>query len=122
MTVRKMAENMAQSIDSMADEIAKRSVPSSDESFHEWSSHRLHERIKIHACNIILDYLLGDFQTLAALGATKSDEPRQSAPLPEPRKRGNRQRLRPDSPEMGPALRLHRETYLGRSRSMRMPY
>jgi hypothetical protein len=38
MTVRETAENIAKAIDSMAEEIAKRSVPSSDESFREWSS------------------------------------------------------------------------------------
>ena len=80
MTVRETAENIAKTIDSMAEEIAKRSVPSSDESFREWSSHRLHERIKTHACSVILDYLLGDFQRLAGSGATRNDEPRQSAP------------------------------------------
>jgi hypothetical protein len=62
MTARETAENIAKTIDSMAEEIAKRSVPSSDESFREWSSHRLHERIKTHACSLILDYLLRDFQ------------------------------------------------------------
>jgi hypothetical protein len=103
MTARETAENIAKTIDSMAEEIAKRSVPSSDESFREWSSHRLHERIKTHACGVILDYLLGDFQPLAASGATRNDEPRQSAPLPELRPRGNRQRLRRDLPELRPA-------------------
>ena len=83
MTVRETAENIAKAIDSMAEEIAKRSVPSSDESFREWSSHRLHERIKTHACSVVLDYLLGDFQPLTASVATKNNEPRQSAPLPE---------------------------------------
>ena len=34
-TVRETAENIAKAIDSMAEEIAKRSVPSSDESFRE---------------------------------------------------------------------------------------
>jgi hypothetical protein len=71
MTDRERAENIAKNIDAIAEEIAKRSIPSSDESFHEWSSHRLHERIKTHANGIILDYLLGEFQTLAALGATR---------------------------------------------------
>jgi hypothetical protein len=92
MTDRERAKNIAKNIDTMAEEIAKRSIPSSDESFREWSSHRLHERIKTHANSIILDYLLGDFQTLAALGAARNDEPRQSAPLPELRPRGNRPR------------------------------
>jgi hypothetical protein len=92
MTDREKAENIAKSIDTMAEEIAKRSIPGSDEAFREWSSHRLHERIKTHANSIVLDYLLGDFQTLAALRATRNDEPRQSAPLPEPRQRGNRPR------------------------------
>jgi hypothetical protein len=69
MTDRETAENIAKNIDTMAEEIAKRSIPSSDESFREWSSHRLHEPIKTHANSIILDYLSGDFQTLAALGA-----------------------------------------------------
>jgi hypothetical protein len=82
MTDRERAENIAKNIDTMA-----------EESFREWSSHRLHERIKTHANSIILDYLLGDFQTLAALGATRNDEPRQSAPLPELRPRGNRPRI-----------------------------
>jgi hypothetical protein len=107
MTVRETAENIAKTIDSMAEEIAKRSVPCSDESFREWSSHRLHERIKTHACSVILDYLLGDFQTLAS-GAIRNDEPRQSAPLPELRPRGNRQRLRRDLPELRPTLKRHR--------------
>jgi hypothetical protein len=92
MTDRERAENIAKNIDTMAEEIAKRSIPGSDEAFREWSSHRLHERIKTHANSIILEYLLGDFQTLAALRATRNDEPRQSAPLPEPRQRGNRHR------------------------------
>ena len=74
MTVRETAENIAKAIDSMAEEIAKRSVPSSDESFREWSSHRLHESIKTHACSVVLDYLLGDFQPLAASVATKNNE------------------------------------------------
>jgi hypothetical protein len=68
----------------MAEEIAKRSIPGSDESFREWSSHRLHERIKTHANSIILDYLLGDFQTLAALGAaTRNDVIPTTATSPE---------------------------------------
>jgi hypothetical protein len=79
MTVRETAENIAKTIDSMAEEIAKRSVPSSDESFREWSSHRLHERIKTHACSVILDYLLGDFQRLAGSRVTRNDEPRQAS-------------------------------------------
>lgn len=111
MTVRETAENIAKAIDSMAEEIAKRSVPSSDESFREWSSHRLHERIKTHACSVVLDYLLGDFQPLTASVATKNNEPRQSAPLPELRPRGNRQRLRRDLPELRPALKLYRAAY-----------
>jgi hypothetical protein len=57
MTDREKAENIAKSIDTMAEEIAKRSIPGSDEAFREWSSHRLHERIKTHANSIILDYL-----------------------------------------------------------------
>jgi hypothetical protein len=65
-TVRERAANIAKNIDIMAEEIAKRSIPSSDDSFREWSSQRLHERIKTHACSIILDYLLGESQTLAA--------------------------------------------------------
>jgi hypothetical protein len=73
MTDRERAENIAKNIDTMAEEIAKRSIPNSDESFREWSSHRLHERIKTHANSIILDYLLGDFQTLAALGVTRNN-------------------------------------------------
>jgi hypothetical protein len=73
MTDRERAENIAKNIDTMAEEIAKRSIPSSDESFREWSSQRLHERIKTHANSIILDYLLGEFQTLAALEATIND-------------------------------------------------
>jgi hypothetical protein len=108
MTVRETAENIAKTIDSMAEEIATRSVPSSDESFHEWSSHRLHERIKTHACSVILDYLLGDFQTSDASRATRNDEPRQSAPLPGLRPRGNRQRLRRNLPELRPTLKRHR--------------
>ena len=108
MTVRETAETIAKAIDSMAEEIAKRSVPSSDESFREWSSHCLHERIKTHACSVVLDYLLGDFQPLTASVATKDSEPRQSAPLPELRPRGNRQRLRRDLPELRPAFKLHR--------------
>lgn len=111
MTVRETAENIAKAIDSMAEEIAKRSVPSSDESFREWSSHRLHERIKTHACSVVLDYLLGDFQPLTASVATKNNEPRQSASLPELRPRGNRQRLRRDLPELRPALKLYRAAY-----------
>jgi hypothetical protein len=71
MTVRERAENLAKNIDTMAEEIANRSIPSSDESFREWSCHRLHDRVKIHACSIILDYLLGDFQILAAWGNQK---------------------------------------------------
>jgi hypothetical protein len=66
MTVRERAANIAKNIDIMAEEIAKRSIPSSDDSFREWSSQRLHDRIKTHACSIILDYLLGESQTLAA--------------------------------------------------------
>ena len=73
MTVRERAENIAKNIDIMAEEIAKRSIPSSDESFHEWSSDRLHERVKTHASSVILDYLLEDSQTLAALGTTVND-------------------------------------------------
>ena len=73
MTVRERAEDIAKNIDIMAEEIAKRSVPGTSDSFREWSSQRLHERIKTHACNIILDYLLGETQTLAALGATRND-------------------------------------------------
>jgi hypothetical protein len=73
MTVRERAANKARSIDVMAEEIAKRSIPSSDDSFREWSSQRLHERIKTHACSIILDYLLGESQTLTALGAARND-------------------------------------------------
>lgn len=73
MTVRERAEDIAKSIDIVAQEIAKRSIPSSDESFHEWSSDRLHERIKAHASSVILDYLLEQPQTLAAFGATKGD-------------------------------------------------
>ena len=111
MTDRERAENIAKNIDTMAEEIAKRSIPSSNESFREWSSHRLHEHIKTHANSIILDYLLGDFRTLAALGATRNDEPRQSAPLPELRPRGNRQRFRRDLPELRPALKLYRAAY-----------
>jgi len=111
MTVRETAENIAKAIDSMAEEIAKRSVPSRDESFREWSSHRLHERIKTHACSVVLDYLLGDFQPLTASVATKNNEPRQSAPLPELRPRGSRQRLRRDLPELRPALKLYRAAY-----------
>ena len=107
MTVRETAENIAKAIDSMAEEIAKRSVPSSDESFREWSSHRLHERIKTHACSVVLDYLLGDFQPVA----TKNNEPRQPPPLPELRPRGSRQRLRRDLPELRPALKLYRAAY-----------
>jgi hypothetical protein len=72
MTVRERAENIAKNIDIMSEEIAKRSIPSGDESFREWSSERLHERIKTHACSIILDYLLGESETLAALGATRN--------------------------------------------------
>ena len=109
MTVRETAETIAKAIDSMAEEIAKRSVPSSDESFREWSSHCLHERIKTHA--VVLDYLLGDFQPLTASVATKNNEPRQSAPLPELRPRGSRQRLRRDLPELRPALKLYRAAY-----------
>jgi hypothetical protein len=37
MTDRERAENIAKNIDTMAEEIAKRSIPSSDESFREWS-------------------------------------------------------------------------------------
>ena len=110
MTVRETAENIAKTIDSMAEEIAKRSVPSRDESFREWSSHRLQERIKTHACSVVLDYLLGDFQPIAASVATRNNEPRQSA-LPELRPRGNRQRLRRDLPELRPALKLYRAAY-----------
>ena len=74
MTVRERAEDIARDIDEMADEIAKRSIPlSSDDSFREWSSQRLHERIKAHASSIILDYLLEEPQTLVALGATRND-------------------------------------------------
>jgi hypothetical protein len=73
MTDRERAENIAKNIDTMAEEIAKRSIPSSDESFREWSSQRLHERIKTQANSIILDYLLGELQTLAALEATRND-------------------------------------------------
>jgi hypothetical protein len=73
MTVRERAEDIAKNIDIMAEEIAKRSIPSSDESFREWSSQRLHERVKTHACSMILDYLLGESQALAALGATRDD-------------------------------------------------
>jgi hypothetical protein len=57
----------------MAEEIAKRSIPSYDESFREWSRRRLHERIKTHASSVILDYLLEESQTLAALGTTEND-------------------------------------------------
>ena len=35
MTDRERAENIAKNIDTMAEEIAKRSIPSSGESFHE---------------------------------------------------------------------------------------
>jgi hypothetical protein len=101
MTVRDTAENIAKTIDSMAEEIATRSVPSSDESFREWSSHRLHERIKTHACSVILDYLLGDFQTLDASRATRNDELRQS----EQRPRAYRQPLRRDLPESRQTLK-----------------
>jgi len=73
MTVRERAEDIAKNIDIMAEEIARRSIPSSDDSFREWSSQRLHERIKTHACSIILDYLLGESQTLPALGAPRND-------------------------------------------------
>jgi len=84
MTDRERAENIAKNIDIMAEEIAKRSIPGSHESFREWSSYRLHERIKAHANSIILDYLLGDFQTLAALvAATRNDASPTIATSPE---------------------------------------
>ena len=73
MTVRERAANIAKSIDIMAEEIAKRSIPSSDESFREWSSQRLHERIRTHACRVILDYVLGEPQRFAASEATRND-------------------------------------------------
>ena len=112
MTVRETAENIAKAIDSMAEEIAKRSVPSRDESFREWSSHRLHERIKTHACSVVLDYLLGDFQPLTASVATKNNEPRQSAPLPELRPRREIAKgFADDLPELRPALKLYRAAY-----------
>ena len=73
MTVRERAASIAKNIEIVAEEIAKRSIPSSDDSFREWSSQRLRERIKTQACSIIIDYLLEGSQTLAAFGAAGSD-------------------------------------------------
>jgi hypothetical protein len=83
MTDRERAENIAKNIDIMAEEIAKRSIPDNNESFREWSSYRLHERIKTHANSIILDYLIGDFQMIAALGAATGNDAIPTATSPE---------------------------------------